>query len=93
MSFTTEKIDQFCNLNDLQIKTLEIRVITEMCYGNVQSIIHDEFKYKTISARWVPKILNTNQKNARKIMCHRKLLTHNEADSFLTQNLGASPHS
>nr|CAI5864224.1 unnamed protein product [Callosobruchus analis] len=54
--------------------------------GSVESIIHEHLQYRKITARWVPTLLNFEQKFTRLEVC-QLLLTRYEAegDDFLTR--------
>lgn len=57
-------------------------------HGSVQSIIHNDLKFRKISARWVPRLLNADQKAARTEISQRLLNRYEaEGDAFLNRIL------
>ena len=64
---TTEIIDQIheLNLEDHQILAKSIAEQLGISRGQVGSIIHEDWDIRKLSAKWVPKCLNADEKRQR----------------------------
>lgn len=73
-------------LEDRRMNVRDISAELGISIGSVESIIHEHLQYRKVTARWVPKLLNFEQKFTRWEVC-RRLLTRYEAegDDFLTR--------
>jgi hypothetical protein len=70
--------------DDRRLTVTQISQELQISYGSVQSIIKNELQYRKITARWVPKLLSDEQKNAC-VQIYETLLARckNEGDTFL----------
>ena len=50
---------------DRRITIRDIVAKTDYSYGTVSGIIHNQLNMRQICARWIPKMLNTDQKRLR----------------------------
>jgi histone-lysine N-methyltransferase SETMAR len=72
--------------DDRRLTVTQISQELQISYVSVQSIIKNELQYRKITARWVPRLLSDEQKNACVQICET-LLAHyrNENDAFLNR--------
>lgn len=59
--------------NDRRITIRDIVAKTDYSYGTVSGIIHNQLNMRRICARWIPKMLNTDQKRLRVECCEQLL--------------------
>ena len=59
--------------NDQRITIRDIVAKTDYSYGTVSGIIHNQLNMRRICARWIPKMLNTDQKRLRVECCEQLL--------------------
>ena len=59
--------------NDRRITIRDIVAKTDNSYGTVSGIIHNQLNMRRICARWIPKMLNTDQKRLRVECCEQLL--------------------
>ena len=65
--------------NDRRITISDIVAKTDYSYGTASGIIHNQLNMRRICARWIPKMLNTDQKRSR-VECCEQLLKRFERD-------------
>ena len=59
--------------NDRRITIRDIVAKTDYSYGTVSGIIHNQLNMRRICARWIPEMLNTDQKRLRVECCEQLL--------------------
>lgn len=68
-------------------RRITVRKLSEevgISVGSVEAIVHNELKYKKVSARWVPRLLTPEQKEARLVVATQLLQRYErEGDAFL----------
>ena len=50
---------------DRRITTREIEAVTDCSHGSILKIIHEDLNMRRVCARWIPRMLNTEQKLQR----------------------------
>ena len=62
----------------------EMASLLNMSFGSVQNIVHDELRYRKVSARWVPRQLTQELKDRRVDACQELLRRYEEeGEDFL----------
>jgi len=85
-SVTDENIRAVTRLiaEDRRVSVKTIASEVGISYGSAQQIITDHLEYRKVSARWVPRLLNADQKLNRLEVCQRLLERYQqEGDDFL----------
>ena len=59
--------------NDRRITIRDVVAKTDYSYGTVSVIIHNQLNMRRVCARWIPKVLNTDQKRLRVECCEQLL--------------------
>ncbi|XP_033224918.1 uncharacterized protein LOC117177919 [Belonocnema kinseyi] len=73
-------------LEDRWMNVRDILAELGISIGSVESIIHEHLQYRKVTVRWVPKLLNFEQKFTRLEVCRRLLMRYEaEGDGFLTR--------
>ncbi len=71
-------------LEDRRVNIRDIAEELDISVGSVETIIHERLGYRKITARWVPKLLNFEQKFTRREVCTRLLQRYEtEGENFL----------
>lgn len=73
-------------LEDRRVTVRDLSEEVGISIGSIESIIHNHLEYRKITARWVPRLLNFEQKHHRVEVCQRLLDRYEvEGDNFLTR--------
>lgn len=81
-SENVEKVEQLI-LDNRRITIREISEEVAISVGSVEEIVRKELQFSKVSARWVPRILTTEQREKRVEACQDLLQRYEEGDSFL----------
>nr|CAI5821934.1 unnamed protein product [Callosobruchus analis] len=83
--YNIRRVEQLI-LEDRRMNVRDISAELGIRIGSVESIIYEHLQYRKLTPRWVPKLVNFEQKFTRLEVCQR-LLTRYEAerDNFLTR--------
>ena len=67
-----------------RVTLAEMASLLHMSFGSVQHIVHDELRYRKVSARWVPRQLTQELKDRRVDACQELLRRYEEeSEDFL----------
>ncbi|KAK7601555.1 hypothetical protein V9T40_008996 [Parthenolecanium corni] len=78
-----DRVEQLI-LEDRRTTIKEMAEEVGISVGSIETIIHKHLRYRKVSARWVPHLLNFDQKFTREEICERLLARYDaEGDDFI----------
>ncbi|GFR93853.1 transposase [Elysia marginata] len=73
-------------MQDRRITVKKLAFETKISKGSVETILHDHLNLNKVSARWVPRLLTTDQKQER-VNCCKHLLRQEANDAFFFRRI------
>ncbi|GFR61711.1 transposase [Elysia marginata] len=73
-------------MQDRRITVKQLALETKISIGSVETILHDHLNLNKVSARWVPRLLTTDQKQER-VNCCKHLLRQEANDAFFFKRI------
>ncbi|GFS04114.1 histone-lysine N-methyltransferase SETMAR [Elysia marginata] len=73
-------------MQDRRITVKQLAFETKISIGSVETILHDHLNLNKVSARWVPRLLTTDQKQERVNYCQH-LLRQEANDAFFFRRI------
>ncbi|GFS07493.1 transposase [Elysia marginata] len=73
-------------MQDRRITVKQLAFETKISIGSVETILHDHLNLNKVSARWVPRLLTTDQKQER-VNCCKHLLRQEANDAFFFRRI------